>query len=99
MTIWLLSIGSLLAKNIGWKYDAAKIDIPWFMTAGTGSLDDSGAADINAEFGGIGPLASLVESYNEILENVFKIRARDTGAEHENMLTKTDRYMIAWMLY
>ncbi len=88
-----------LAKNMGWEYDASKINIPWFMTAGTGSSDDSGVADINTEFGGVAPLASLVESYNKIPENVFKVRARVTGAEHEEMLIKTDGYMTAWMLY
>ena len=32
-------------------------------------------------------------------DNVFKIRARATGAEHEDMLLRTNGYMTAWMLY
>ena len=31
--------------------------------------------------------------------DVFKIRARVTGAEHQDMLNRTDGYMTAWMLY
>ena len=34
---------STLAKNMGWEYDASKITIPYFMAAGTGKSDDSGA--------------------------------------------------------
>lgn len=29
----------------------------------------------------------------------MKIRARAVGAEHEEMLARTDGYMTAWMLY
>ena len=32
-------------------------------------------------------------------DNVFKLRARVEGAEHEEMQMKTDGYMTAWMLY
>ena len=31
--------------------------------------------------------------------DVTRIRARITGAEHEDMLTLTDVYMTAWMLW
>ena len=34
-----------------------------------------------------------------ITVDVFKIRARVTGAEHQDMLHLTDGYMTAWMLY
>ena len=94
---------ALLSKNMGWKYDVSKINIPYFMTAGTGSSDDAGNSDIHSnevkEFPGVAPLASLVENYDGITADVFKIRARVTGAEHEQMLQKTDGYMTAWMLY
>lgn len=32
-------------------------------------------------------------------DDVFKVRTRVTGAEHEDMLTETESYMTAWMLY
>jgi len=89
----------LLAISMGWEYDSSKISVPYFMTAATGTSDDLGVADINAEFGGVAPLASLVEIYNSITDDVLKIRARVTGAEHEQMQARTDGYMTAWMLY
>ena len=89
----------LLAISMGWEYDSSKISIPYFMTAATGTSDDLGVADINKEFGGVSPLASLVEIYTSIADDVLKIRARVTGAEHEQMQARTDGYMTAWMLY
>ena len=88
-----------LAKNMGWEYDASKITIPYFMTARTGSSDDSGVEDIYQKFGGVCPLEALKDIYGAMSNDVFKIRARIKGAEHEDMLTLTDGYMTAWMLY
>lgn len=90
---------SLLSQNMGWGYDCSKISIPYFMTAGTGTSDDIGITDINTEFGGVAPLASLIENYSLISDDVFKIRARITGAEHGDMQKLSDGYMTAWMLY
>ena len=89
---------SYLAQMWG-GYDASKVSIPWFMTAATGISDDTGATDAAKEWLGVAPLSSLVEHYNAISENVFKLRARVAGAEHEEMQMKTDGYMTAWMLY
>lgn len=89
----------LLANNMGWGYDISKVRTPYFMTAGTGTSDDAGASDIATEYGGVAPLASLIENYNGISADVMKIRARITGAEHGDMQTRTDGYMTAWMLY
>ncbi len=88
-----------LAKNMGWEYNIAKVNIPYFMTAGTGSSDDTGVKDTSREFGGVAPLSSLVKNYDGISSNVFKVRARVVGAEHWQMMTLTDGYMTAWMLY
>ena len=88
-----------LAKNMGWEYDATKIKIPYFMAAGTGKTDDSGVEDIYKEFGGVCPLEALKDIYSTMSNDVTKIRARITGAEHEDMLTLTDGYMTAWMLW
>lgn len=89
----------LLAKNMGWEYNMTKVNIPYFMAAGTGTSDDRGIEDINTEFGGVAPLVSLIENYNTMTDDVFKVRARVAGAEHEEIQTKTDGYMTAWLLY
>ena len=89
----------LLAKNMGWEYDATKVNIPYFMTSGTGTSDDTGVADIENEYGGVSPLKAVIQNYNQISESTSKIRARVTGAEHGDMLDRTDGYMTAWMLY
>ena len=88
-----------LAGNLGWKYDVSKIGIPYFMAAGTGKTDDKGVPDITKEYAGVAPLASLIENYEAISDDTFKVRARATGAEHEEMLARSDGYMTAWMLY
>ena len=88
-----------LAGNMGWKYDVSKIRIPYFMVAGTGETDDKGVPDITKEYAGVAPLASLIENYEAISDDVVKARARATGAEHEDMLARSDGYMTAWMLY
>ena len=88
-----------LAGNMGWKYDVSKIKIPYFMAAGTGATDDRGVANIAKEYAGVAPLASLVENYKVISDDVLKVRARATGAEHEDMLARSDGYMTAWMLW
>lgn len=80
-------------------YDASKVSIPWFMTGGTGTSDSKEVSDVTKEMAGIAPLSSLVENYNAASDNVFKLRARVVGAEHEDMQKKTDGYMTAWMLY
>ncbi len=87
-----------LAKNMGWEYDASKITVSCFMCAGTGKSDDSGS-DPEKNFGGVSPLSSLVENYSKIPDSVMKIRARAVGAEHEQMLARSDGYMTAWMLW
>ena len=87
-----------LAKNMGWEYDASKITIPYFMAAGTGKSDDSGN-DPEKSYGGVSPLSSLIANYNSIGEDVQKVRARAVGAEHEQMLMRSDGYMTSWMLF
>ena len=87
-----------LAKNMGWEYDASKIAIPYFMVAGTGKSDDSGT-DPETGFGGVAPLSSLIANYDSISDDITKVRARAVGAEHEQMLMRSDGYMTAWMLW
>lgn len=87
-----------LAKNMGWAYDASQIAIPYFMAAGTGKSDDSGN-DPETSYGGVSPLSALIANYDSIADDVPKVRARAVGAEHEQMLMRSDGYMTAWMLY
>ena len=87
-----------LARNMGWEYDASKVTIPYFMVAGTGKSDDSGS-DPETSYGGVSPLLALTSNYNSISDDVQKVRARAVGAEHEQMLMRSDGYMTAWMLY
>ena len=87
-----------LAKNMGWEYDVSKVTIPYFMAAGTGNSDDSGN-DPETSYGGVSPLSALIANYDSIADDVPKVRARAVGAEHEQMLMRSDGYMTAWMLY
>ena len=87
-----------LAKNMGWEYDVSKVTIPYFMAAGTGKSDDSGN-DPETSYGGVSPLSALIANYDSITDKVPKVRARAVGAEHEQMLMRSDGYMTAWMLY
>ena len=87
-----------LAKNMGWEYDASKVTVPYFMVAGTGRSDDSGN-DPDKGFGGVSPLSALIDNYNKVTDSVMKVRGRAVGAEHEQMLMRSDGYMTAWMLY
>ncbi|MBQ7277811.1 MAG: alpha/beta hydrolase [Clostridia bacterium] len=87
-----------LARNMGWEYDASRITIPYFMVAGTGKSDDSGN-DPEKAYGGVSPLSAQIANYNSISDAVQKVRARAVGAEHEQMLMRSDGYMTAWMLY
>lgn len=89
----------LLAKSMGWEYDPADIAVSYFMTAATGTSDDTGAADANAEFGGVCPLQALEEIYSTLPDSLAKVRGRCVGAEHEEMQLRTDAYMTAWMLW
>lgn len=88
----------LLARNMGWGYDVTGMTAAWFQTAGTGTSDDSGL-DPDTAFGGVAPLSSLKDNYAAAPNAIQKVRARVTGAEHEDIQTQTDGYMTAWMLY
>lgn len=88
-----------LAENMGWRYDASKVSVPWLMVAGTGASDDAGVEDPTKEFGGVAPLSSLVEDYDAVDPALPRVRARAVGAEHEEMLARGDGYMTAWLLW
>lgn len=83
-----------------WSYDVSKVNIPYFMVAGTGYFDAGTAEDITATEGqGITPLWSLNKNYFDIPNTVTKIMARRVNTDHADMLTHADGYMTAWFMY
>lgn len=75
-------------------YDAAGIQIPWFMTAGTGEIDSG-----NEENSGISPLWCNQENYDAAADDVMKVLARRVDTDHGEMLPYADGYMTAWFMY
>lgn len=83
-----------------WSYDVAKVNIPYFMVAGTGYFDSGTAEDITATEGqGIAPLWSLKKNYANIPATVTKVMARRVSTDHSDMLNHADGYMTAWFMY
>ena len=89
----------MLAMSMGWSYDPADINVSYFMTASTGTSDDMGKPDSNAEYNGVSPLQALKEVYNTLPDSLAKVRGRCVNAEHGDMQLRTDGYMTAWMLW
>ncbi|MDE5818853.1 MAG: alpha/beta hydrolase [Lachnospiraceae bacterium] len=75
-------------------YDVSGIQIPWFMTAGTGEADSG-----NEKNTGISPLWSNQENCNTVTDDVMKVLARRTDTGHGDMLPYADGYMTAWFMY
>lgn len=87
----------LLAQNLGWQYNPHKVQIPYFMVAGTGASDAGDGQD--GGWVGVTPLSSLEENYAATPDDVERVMARRIGAEHEDMMACSDAYLTAWMLY
>lgn len=90
----------------GWEYDISNINIPVFLTAGTGSWDAGSAINKNQvnddEKGiaqGICPLWSLQENYNLLPETTDKVIARKKNTDHGDSYKQFDGYMTAWFMY
>lgn len=83
----------------GWSYDVSKINIPYFMVAGTG-LWDAGKADSigSSEAQGICPLYVMSEHYNNI-PSANKVMGRLKDIDHGETYKKADSYMTAWFRY
>lgn len=95
---------SVLGKE--WEYDISKVNIPTFLTAGTGNWDagNCGSKDIvpvdgDGKAQGICPLWSLEENYSLLPEDMFKIYARKKDVDHGETHTQCDGYMTAWFRY
>lgn len=97
-TLFTCSAASqLLSQNLGWAYDPAKVQIPYFMVAGTG-MSDAGDGK-NGGWVGVTPLASLEENYLAMPDDIDRVMSRRIGAEREDMMACSDAYLTAWMLY
>ena len=84
----------MLSMSMGWAYDPADINVSYFMTASTGTSDDMGKPDSNAEYNGVSPLQALKEVYNILPDSLAKVRGRCVNAEHGDMQLRTD--MAIW---
>lgn len=90
----------------GWEYDIAKVNIPTFLTAGTGSFD-AGTAESKDQISdeksgvmqGICPLWSLNENYDLLPETIVKVMARKKNVDHGNSHLQFDGYMTAWFMW
>lgn len=97
-TLFTCSAASqFLSQNLGWAYDPAKVQIPYFMVAGTG-MSDAGDGK-NGGWVGVTPLTSLEENYLAMPDDIDRVMSRRIGAEHEDMMACSDAYLTAWMLY
>lgn len=90
----------------GWEYDISKINIPVFLTAGTGTFDAGSATSkeqVNDDNKGIAqgicPLWSLKENYELLPETISKVIARKKNVDHGDSHLQTDGYMTAWFMY
>ena len=90
----------------GWEYDISKVNIPVFLTAGTGTWDAGSATSkeqVNDDKKGIAqgicPLWSLEENYSLLPESVNKVFARKKNVDHGDSHLQTDGYMTAWFMY
>lgn len=83
-----------------WSYDLSKINIPTFLTAGTGSFDAGTADNISSTEGqGITPLWALQANYEALPDFVEKMIARKKGIDHGDSYLAIDGYMTAWFMW
>ena len=78
-----------LAEALQWEYDPSLISVPVFLVSSTGNSDE------NLVVSG----TQLQEIYNAIPDNVTKVMARRTNADHGDMLSFADGYMTAWFMW
>ena len=90
----------------GWEYDISKINVPVFLTAGTGSFDAGTATSKMQEsdekagvMQGICPLWSLEENFALLPDSIDKAYVRKTGVDHGDSHLQFDGYMTAWFRY
>lgn len=90
----------------GWEYNISKVNVPVFLTAGTGTWD-AGTATSKEQISdensgvmqGICPLWSLQENYDLLPETVDKVIARKSNTDHGDSYLQFDGYMTAWFVW
>ncbi|MFV0254958.1 MAG: chlorophyllase/cutinase-like alpha/beta fold protein [Erysipelotrichaceae bacterium] len=70
-----------------WSYDTSLLQIPYFMTSGTGEFDDF-----------VSPLSSLESTFNNVNNQKKIVMARQHGADH-NVANVESGYLNAWFSY
>lgn len=90
----------------GWEYDISKVNIPVFLTAGTGPWDAGTATnkdqvndDKNGIAQGICPLWSLQENYDLLPDTIQKVIVRKKNVDHGDAHLQFDGYMTAWFMW
>lgn len=90
----------------GWEYDISEVNVPTFLTAGTGSFDagtatskDQVSDEKSGIMQGICPLWSLMENFDLLPETTDKVVARKTGVDHGDSYLQFDGYMTAWFIW
>lgn len=78
-----------LSGGLERNYDASKIQIPFFMVAGTGDVDANT----------ILPLSGMKQIFEKITESPVKVMVRRKNADHGNMLTYANGYETAWFMW
>lgn len=78
-----------LAKGLQWDYDLGLVSAPIFLVSGTGSADED--LVVSGQ--------QFTDIYNCVPDNVTKVMARRSGADHPDMLTSADGYMTAWFMW
>ncbi len=108
-TVYAVSATSSYHSNVmkdGWQYDVSKINVPTFITAGTGFFDAGNAFskddipnETNKLAQGITPLWSLQENFDALPQSIDKVIARKKNVDHGDSHLQFSGYMTAWFRY
>ena len=77
----------MLADSLGWGF-LKDVKAPMLMMGGTGAFDDNGLCKLD----------DMVKTYDAI-GSTQKVMGRIKKTDHGDMLSRSDAYMTAWMLY
>lgn len=78
-----------LASALDWTYDPSKVCVPTLLLSSTGNTDENFV--VSGE--------QLTTIYNEIPDNVPKMKLRRSGADHGDMVNAADGYVTAWLCW
>lgn len=84
----ILSSNAQTNEGLQWEADATKIQAPTMILASTGNTDSALAS-----------LESIQTLYDQIPDDVPKVLARRTNADHGEMLYSADGYVTAWFCW